>query len=282
MSSFYSNHYLSMPIYKHDSLPIVETGEFDFYRCVPFQDSFYGKTVSELHAGNLRMSNGRYSKLFPGEKVSYWASDRKTARAEVKKHGANNNLLTFFAYDDATASFPTLSKERNLLRILDGVHFGFLDILLKIENGQTLSRGEAILIQKIMEEEPDCLAYESEIDRTKTNYIFFEKGFKKLAIRELRLRLGSEKKISKNMIWCAGTCDYTAYLESYGEFFLPKARLGRDPNYTSSEEYKSRKAINNYWYGVYTDSIKRKPHIEISVNPKTGEVNMSDKPGTDE
>ncbi len=282
MSNFYSNHYLSMPIYKYDSLPIVETGEFDFYRCVPFQDSFYGKTVSELHAGNLRMSNGRYSKLFPGEKVSYWASDRKTARAEVKKHGANNNLLTFFAYDDATASFPTLSKERNLLRILDGVHFGFLDILLKIENGQTLSRGETILIQKIREEEPDCLAYESEIDRTKTNYIFFEKGFKKLAIRELRLRLGSEEKISKNMIWCAGTCDYTAYLESYGEFFLPKARLGRDPNYTNSEEYKSRKAINNYWYGVYNDSIKRKPHIEISVNPKTGEVNMSDKPGMDE
>lgn len=282
MSGFYSNHYLSIPIYKHDSLPIVETGEFDFYRCVPFQDSFYGKTVSELHAGNLRMSNGRYSKLFPEEKISYWASDSKIARAEVKKHGANNNLLTFFAYDDATATFPTLSKERDLLRILDGVHFGFLDILLKIENGQTLSRGEAILIQKIREEEPDCLAYESEIDRTKTNYIFFEKGFKKLAIRELRLRLGSEEKISKNWIWCAGTCDYTAYLESYGECFLPKARLGRDPNYTNSEEYKSRKAINNYWHGVYNDCMKRKPHIEISANPKTGEVSMSDKPGTDE
>ena len=84
------------------------------------------------------MSNGRYSKLFPGEKLSYWASDSKTDRAEMKKHGANNNLLTFFAYDDATASFPTLSKERNLLRILDGVHFGFLDILLKIENGKNL------------------------------------------------------------------------------------------------------------------------------------------------
>ena len=75
---------------------------------------------------------------------------------------------------------------------------------------------------------------------------------------------------------------HTAYLESYGEFFLPKARLGRDSNYINSEEYKSRNAINNYWYGVYNDSIKRKPHIEISVNPKTGEVNMSDKPGTDE
>lgn len=280
MSNFYSNHYLSVPIYKHKLLPIVETGEFDFFRCVPFQDSFYGKTVSELHAGNLRMSQGRYSNLFPGEKISYWASDRETARAEVKKHGANSNLLTFFAYDDATASFPTLSKERELLVIIDGIHFGFLEILLKIENGKELTKGEKSLVQQIKQESPDCLAYESEIDRTKTNYIFFEKGFKKLAVRELRLRLGSEQKISKNIIWCAGTCDYTAYLESYGEFFLPKARLGRDSNYTNSEEYKSRKAINNYWYGVYNDSIKRKPHIEISVNPKTGEVCMRDKPGT--
>ena len=280
MSNFYSNHYLSVPIYKHKSLPIVETGEFDFFRCVPFQDSFYGKTVSELHAGNLRMSQGRYSNLFPGEKISYWASDRETARAEVKKHGANSNLLTFFAYDDATASFPTLSKERDLLVIIDGIHFGFLEILLKIENGIELTKGEKSLVQQIKQENPDCLAYESEIDRTKTNYVFFEKGFKKLAVRELRLRLGSEQKISKNIIWCAGTCDYTAYLESYGEFFLPKARLGRDSSYTNSEEYKSRKAINNYWYGVYNDSIKRKPHIEISVNPKTGEVCMRDKPGT--
>ena len=280
MNNFYSNHYLSVPIYKQKSLPIVETGEFDFFRCVPFQDSFYGKTVSELHAGNLRMSQGRYSNLFPGEKISYWASDRETARAEVKKHGANSNLLTFFAYDDATASFPTLSKERELLVIIDGIHFGFLEILLKIENGKELTKGEKSLVQQIKQENPDCLAYESEIDRTKTNYIFFEKGFKKLAVRELRLRLGSEQKISKNIIWCAGTCDYTAYLESYGEFFLPKARLGRDSSYTNSEEYKSRKAINNYWYGVYNDSIKRKPHIEISVNSKTGEVCMRDKPGT--
>ena len=279
MSNFYSNHYLSVPIYKHKSLPIVETGEFDFFRCVPFQDSFYGKTVSELHAGNLRMSQGRYSNLFPGEKISYWASDRETARAEVKKHGANSNLLTFFAYDDATASFPTLSKERELLVIIDGIHFGFLEILLKIENGKELTKGEKSLVQQIKQENPDCLAYVSELDRTKTNYIFFEKGFKKLAVRELRLRLGSEQKISKNIIWCAGTCDYTAYLESYGEFFLPKARLGRDSSYTNSEEYKSRKAINNYWYGVYNDSIKRKPHIEISVNPKAGEVCMRDKPG---
>ena len=247
MSIYFSNHYLSMPIYKHQSLPIVETGEIDFYRCVPFQDSFYGKTVSELHAGNLRMSQGRYSKLFPGEKVSYWASDSSTARKEVKKHGANSNLLTFFAYDDATASFPTLSKERNMLRIIDGIHFGFLEILLKIENGKEITKGEKTLVQQIKQEDPDCLAYESEVDCTKTNYLFFEKGFKKLAIRELRLRLGDEQKISKNTICCAGTSDYTAWLENYGEYFLPKARIGKDNNYTNSEEYNKRLEIQHYW-----------------------------------
>lgn len=281
MSNFYSNHYLSVPIYKHKSLPIVETGEFDFFRCVPFQDSFYGKTVSELHAGNLRMSQGRYSNLFPGEKISYWASDRETARAEVKKHGANSNLLTFFAYDDATASFPTLSKERDLLVIIDGIHFGFLEILLKIENGKELTKGEKSLVQQIKQENPDCLAYESEIDLTKTNYIFFEKGFKKLAVRELRLRLGSEQKISKNIIWCAGTCDYTAYLESYGEYFLPKARLGKDANYTNSDEYKQRNAIQDYWYGKYHEEMRKKPHLKISVNPNTHDVSIKEETGTE-
>ena len=248
---------------------MVETGEFDFYRCIQFQDVFYGKTVSELHAGNLRLSNGRYSKLFPGEKVSYWAGDRKTARAEVKKHGANNNLLTFFAYDDATATFPTLSKERNLLRIIDGVHFGFLDILLKIENGYSLTKEESFLVQQIKEEEPDCLAYESEINRKKTNYIFFEKGIKKLAVRALRLRLGSEEKISKNYIWCAGTSDYSAWLESYGDYFLPKARVGRDPDYVNGEEYKNRMLIKKYWKEQWNVNIKKQPHIEISVTTNT-------------
>lgn len=244
------NHYLSIPIYRHKSLPIIASGEFDFFRCVQFKNEFYGKTVSELHAGNLRESNGRYSKLFPGEKVSYWSCDSKTARAEVKKHGANNNLLTFFAYDDATSSFPTLSKEFQLLRIIDGISFGFLEILLKIEKEQILTKGEEKLIQEIKEEKPDCLAYESEVDNTKTNYLFFEKGFKKLAIRELSLRLGSEKKISKNTICCADTSDYTASLEEYGKFFLPKTKIGEDLNYINSEEYKNRTVINDYWYDL--------------------------------
>ena len=282
IKDFLSNHYPSIPLFKLKGLPIIETGEFDFYRCVQFQNSFYGKTVSELHAGNLRMTSGRYSNLFPGEKISYWASDSKTARAEVKKHGANSNLLTFFAYDDATASFPTLSKKRNLLRIIDGVNFGFLEILLKIEKGQNLTKGEMSLIKQIKKEEPDCLAYASEIDHTKTNYIFFEKGFRKLAVRELRLRLGSEEKISKNVIWCAGTSDYSAYIESYGECFLSKARIGKNSLYYNGDEYKSRREIKRYWYQRMEEEISKRPHLEINVDLQTNKIEMHEGPSVNE
>ena len=44
----------NMPTLKHKELPLYETSEFDFFRCVEFNDSFYGKTMSELHCGNLR------------------------------------------------------------------------------------------------------------------------------------------------------------------------------------------------------------------------------------
>ena len=46
-------------------IPVACSREFDFYRCVEFSHSMYGKTVSELHAGNLRLpSGGRYSSVF--------------------------------------------------------------------------------------------------------------------------------------------------------------------------------------------------------------------------
>ena len=271
-----------MPLFKHNKLPIIETGEFDFYRCVQFRNDFYGKTVSELHAGNLRITSGRYSNLFPGEKISYWASDSKTARAEVKKHGANSNLLTFFAYDDATATFPTLSKERDLLRIIDGIHFGFIEILLKIENGQGLTKGEMSLIRQIRKEDPDCLAYTSEVDHAKTNYIFFEKGFRKLAVRELRLRLGSDERICKNRICCSMTCDYIAYPKSYGECFLPKAKIGKNPHYLNSNEYRSRNEIKAYWYKKRNEEIQKEPHLRINSNLKTGEIDIREELGTNE
>ena len=81
------NHTGNMSILKHNTLPMIKTGEFDFYRCIQFSENLYGKTVSELHAGNLRLmrSDKRYSNLFPGQKLSYWADSPDTAMAEQIK-----------------------------------------------------------------------------------------------------------------------------------------------------------------------------------------------------
>ena len=86
MSDFLPNHYISYDVLKHKTLPIFLTAEFDFYRCVPFNDMFYGKTVSELHQGNLRsrQSWNRYSMLFSGKKVSYWADSKKLPMLKCK------------------------------------------------------------------------------------------------------------------------------------------------------------------------------------------------------
>ena len=48
------------------------TWEFDFFRRLSFDPKFYGRAVSELHAGILRGSEGsRYAPLFPRDSVSY-------------------------------------------------------------------------------------------------------------------------------------------------------------------------------------------------------------------
>lgn len=36
----------------------------------------------------------RHSKLFSGERISYWVDSIETAQGEVKKHDSGNNLLT--------------------------------------------------------------------------------------------------------------------------------------------------------------------------------------------
>ena len=63
------------PIFRHKDkdLPIYITVEFDFFRCVTFNDGFYGKTVSELHSGNLRdnKTGNRHSVLFRTGTPSY-------------------------------------------------------------------------------------------------------------------------------------------------------------------------------------------------------------------
>lgn len=241
MSSVFPNHSYLSEILRHKELPIYKTDEFDFYRCVTFDESLYGKTVSSLHEGNLRKNDGvgRHSKLFPGEKISYWAGDVDTSRSEVKKHNHSNNLLTFWAYDDASSMLPTI-EDREPLTIVDGRSFRFENILNKIENDSKLTFNEQRMIEKISEEKPDCLAYCSHAKKNGVNFLFFEKGFEKLALREVSLRLGDEKGKNCKYIPCATTSDYSPSIESYGCYFEPLARVKMNDKYLDSEEYVSR------------------------------------------
>jgi hypothetical protein len=251
MSTLFNNHAYSSQVLRHKKLPIYITYEFDFYRCVRFEDIFYGKTVSELQSGNLRVNqlDGRHSKLFSGERISYWADSIETAQAEVKKHGSGNNLLTFWAYDDATSTFPTISNSEPLI-IIDGIELGFKNILDKIENNEEISVEEKRIVDKISDEKPDCLAYSSHTKGDSVNFLFFEKGFRKLALREVRLRLGDKKEENSNSIVCAMTSDYSPIVENYGCYFESLAKVGMKPGYEQSDEYKQRKK-------VYEDSLKK-------------------------
>lgn len=247
MSELFPNQYWGMDIWKHQELPIIESHDFNFFRCIEFTNNYYGKTVSELHQGNLRVSrkDNRYSMLFPGQKLSYWADSPQTARAEVKKWGARNNLLTFWAYDDGSSLIPTVYPA-DYLRIIDGIHFRFDEILKKLNNGLSLSREEQSLIDKIASMEPDCLAYKSEARKGGVCFLFFEHGFKKLSLREVSLRLGNNKGKNYTTVPCVITSDFTPVLESYGYYFEPIAKTKFDKAYYDSNEYILRKQVKDH------------------------------------
>lgn len=249
MGELFSNQCYGADIWKHERLPILETHDFDFYRCVEFKNTFYGTTISELHSGNLRLSrvDNRYSNLFPGQKLSYWADSPQTAKAEVKKWGASNNLLTFWAYDDGSSFVPTVYPAKNL-RIIDGVHFGFDKILKKVGAHIALSAKEQEFVDEIAREEPDCLAYKSEVCTTKDSicFLFFEHGFKKLSLREVYLRLGDFPGRNTASVQCAITSDYIPLLKEYGKYFSPIAKVNYDANYTKTEEYILRKEVEEH------------------------------------
>lgn len=257
MSELFANQDYSVPTWKHSSLPLILSANFHFYRCVEFNDNLYNKTVSSLHSGNLRVSrtDNRYSTLFPGQKLSYWADSPQTARAEVKKWGASNNLLTFWAYDDSSSFVPTLYP-KELLCIIDGVHLGFDLILKKMNENLPLSSNEKELVEKIALEEPDCLAYHSEARKGGTCFLFFERGFRKLSLREVSLRLGSQRGKNHTTITCATSSDFTPILESYGNYFLPIARVGSDAAYKNEEEYMRRKQAEIYSWEQIHKSMK--------------------------
>ena len=230
------------PICKYTGLPIYVTEEFDFFRCVEFNDNFYGKTASALFNGNLRTCSGRYAKLFPNQKLSYWADSPVTARAEIKKHGAGNNILTFTAYDDRTSTFPILQNEEPLI-IIDGREKGIQKLIDKADKEMELSDAEQSYIKALMAQDPDCLVYDSHAKRGGENFIFFEKGFKKLALRKLQLRFGKNDGGNVNRIVCADSCDYRPFIESYGMYFQPKTQVKMDKSYLLSDEYLQRKEV---------------------------------------
>ncbi len=90
---------------------------------------------------------------------------------------------------------------------------------------------------------PDCLVYDSRARKGGENYLFFEKGFRKLALRELRLRFGREHGGSQSTIVCSMFSDYLPYLENYGLCFQEKAKIKMDDSYLRSEEYCNRRIV---------------------------------------
>lgn len=241
--AFISQSY-GRPIYKHEQLLVYITDEFNFFRCVEFKADFYGKTASTLFNGNLRICSetNRYAKLFPNQKLSYWADSPDTARAEIKKHGAGSNILTFWAYDDGASTFPILQNEE-LLTIIDGRKTGVQELIDKADKKIELSNSEQNYINDLMAQEPDCLAYDSHAKNGGENFIFFEKGFKKLALRQLQLRFSKNNGGNVNRIVCADTSDYIPFIESYGMCFQPKVRVKMDKSYLLSDEYLQRKEV---------------------------------------
>lgn len=251
---FISQNY-GRPLYKHGELPVYITDEFDFYRCVEFKDEFYGKTASCLFSGNLRESTGRYSKLFPNQKISYWADSPATARAEIKKHGAGSDILTFWAYDDGSSTFPILQDHSPLI-IIDGRKCGVQDLLDKVDKNTPLTKIEQELLISILAQNPDCLAFNSRAKSGGENFIFFEKGFRKLALRQLRIRFGQKKGGAHNQIICANTSDYSPCIKSYGKYFMPKAKVAMDQAYLESDEYSLRKQVLEKSYRKMQEGIK--------------------------
>lgn len=106
-----------------------------------------------------------------------------------------------------------------------------------------LSDAEQSYIKALMAQDPDCLVYDSHAKRGGENFIFFEKGFKKLALRKLQLRFGKNNGGNVNRIVCADTCDYLPFIESYGMYFQPKTRVKMDKSYLLSDEYLQRKEV---------------------------------------
>lgn len=231
-------------------MPLYKAKEFTFFRCLEWKDEFYGNTFSELFNGNLRLNSNsdsnRYSKIFlPGTKISYWANSYKTARAEIKKWGASSNIMTFEAYDDVS-SFRPMFNIKDPLIIVDGRKCGLQSVIDKLDNYEDISKEETDLMHNVFLYKPDCLVYDSHAYKGGENFIFFERGFNKLALKRINLRLSKDNGGNHNGYEFAQGSDYLSSPEAYGLCFEKKTRLVMNYDYLNTEEYKTRKRNLGY------------------------------------
>lgn len=243
------NQYMDGVVLRSCVLPVFDADGLWFYRCVVFDDCMYGRTVSELHAGNLRVPGplaNRHSRLFPDRKVSYWADTMNGAIGEVRKWNGNGvrNRLLFTAYDDFSSTFPMMGVTSRL-RIIDGRSLCFDRILEKDSKNECLSQAEQQLVDAVLAESPDGLVYKSYTKLGHVNFLFFESGFNKLALRSVGLWLNGRKR---RLIECAHGSDYSPDLAHYGDMFMPVAKVAADRSYLFTEEYLVRK--RNYEQSV--------------------------------
>lgn len=100
------------------------------------------------------------------------------------------------------------------------------------------------------------MAFDFHAKRGGENFIFIEKGFQKLSLRQLGLRFGKRDGGNHNLIVCAGTCDYAPYIESYGQYFIPKAKVAMEQTYLQSNEYILRKQMLEESYCRMREVVK--------------------------
>lgn len=98
MTKLYSNHSHLSKVYKHNTLPITITEEFDLFWLCWIQWNFIWKNCQWTISWHFRNSNisNRNSQLFPNQKLSHWSVCSDTSCKEIKKHGSNKNILTFW------------------------------------------------------------------------------------------------------------------------------------------------------------------------------------------
>lgn len=231
-------------LFQNIDLPLYFASEFTFYRCVKWEDEFYGNTISKLFNGNLRdynpNSNNRYAKIFSSKKISYWSNSPKTAYKEINKHCTSSNVIIFEAYDDSSSAFSMLDNSA-LLTIVDGRKCGIQIILDKLDMDEELNDDEIELFSKLFSYDIDCIVYDSHVDKDGENYLFFENGFKKLALKSVKLRFSKINGGNHNYIELAHGSDYLPSPELYGSHFDKKTKIKFDKNYLNTDEYLLRK-----------------------------------------